>query len=383
MSDKKIDIDIFSSMKIENKSASLVKMDDCIRNNEPSSYIPSGTFTLDWITGRPGIRKAAIYSLIGDTGSLKSYLAGEFIRSITLYNQNKFNEPGVILLNDSESSYTPDWFEERGIESSNVMTCLFESMEDMTLYYVDFFKKYRSAIKSRTDNLSVYEYHEKIPILGLVFDTISAICSEDDYKEKNQFASAARLMSKFVRIVQTTLIPANIIALFIFQERSQIKQSIYEKEDINKTARGIRPARFDAQAMYQLKIRQKSEHVRYCKIKAAKNRLNSFNEGKECQLVVDLRDGINDIPVILEAAVDIGIVKKIGNNYVFPDSKEKIDPATTANRVWDEVKREVFGENYNPYIYTNRTLDMKIDNEPITDINEVEEDDISNVDELL
>ncbi len=381
---KKIDINLFSSNLKSKKPAILVKLSDCISNIDPSSYIPSGSFSLDWATGRPGIRKMSAYTLLGDSGTIKSYIAGEFIKGCINYNQATFNEPGIALVFDSESSYTPDWLEQRGIDPALIMTCKFFSIEEMATYYADFLDSYNKLIAERTKDIPFEDIHKNIPILCLVFDTISMICTDDDNKGSARQASAAVAMSKFVRILSNSLMSANMIILFAYQEKTQLKLTKYEKDDINKLARGIKPARFMSNAIYRMKLKKKSSQTRYCEVKMEKNRLNPQNEGKKSIVSVNLTKGINDVPAIIEAACEIGLLNPIGSRYVLPDSKKKLTALEAANIVWPDVKREVFGEQYNPYIFDPKALDIDDMDELFIDnkksMNEEDEEELSELD---
>ena len=372
---KKLGISIFNTIDIKN--GSFTPMDECIRNDVPDSYIPSGSFTLDYIIGRPGLRKNSSYVVVGPSGSTKSYLAGEFIRSITLYNQANFGEPGLILLYDAEQSYTPDWLELRKIPTGNIMTCDFDSLEAMRYYFTEFLPQYKKAIAPRIKDIPRPQIHKHVPILGIVIDTFSAVCSDADFDEKGQIAQAAQAISKVFRVFQRYTTELNIMVLSVFQEKSQFKRSPYEKDDLDKSARGIKPARFHSNITFKLSVQKKSETIRLCKIKGSKNRLNSLNEDKVTPVAVHLHNGIDDTEAIVAAAVEMGIAKKIGSNYIIDDTQTKYPPEVACERVWEKVKAEMFGPDYNPYVYTGNRFGLKLDGVHFIDANEEEEDELT------
>ncbi len=255
--------------------------------------IPTGSFAIDNLLGCGGLPVGRLIEIYGQESSGKSTLCLFF--AAQMQKQGK-----KIVYLDVEQSYDRRYAELIGVDTDKLIVSQPSSLEET-------FDILRAFVASGEVDL-------------IILDSVAALVPAADFEEgnleKDSMAVKARLMSKYLPVVNSEISKSNTICVFINQTRANIGVYYGPKD----TTPGGKALKFFASVRLSV---TKGEAIKsgdsqignVMKIVAKKNKVGfPFREA-----TVDLYygSGVDLIKDTFDAAVAAEVIEKTGNTYIF------------------------------------------------------------------
>lgn len=264
---------------------------DAKKKEAYGEVIPTTPFSLRNALGIGGFAKRKLYTIDGDTSAGKSTTAYDVIGNC----QKAYGD--MCLLIDKEDSYTTIYGEKLGIDNEKLVIATPDTLEDMYELLV-------SALQSG--------------LFGtIVVDSITSFAPKARYEGSVVMGIEARVNSDKMRMVMSALEKSNSALIFI----QQIRQSIGGMGDPT-TVSGGKAIPFYAHVRIRITRseidRENQQNV--MKFTVIKNKLAPpFKVGT---IIYNWETGFDLFSEIGELAIEFDIIKKIGNTYHFPETKD-------------------------------------------------------------
>lgn len=173
-------------------------------------YVPTGNLAVDWVIGRPGFPLGRVSEISGRYGSGKSSVV-----AMTIAAAQKAGM--VVIIFDTEHSYTPDWLERFGAKPSEIIPMPYPHLEGM-------FDNARHTISK----IAEINGDEKTPIL-IIIDSVSALptaaeMNMEDSSAPGQRAAHASAISRGLRQLSNLIWDRNVALVFLSQMKDDPSQ---------------------------------------------------------------------------------------------------------------------------------------------------------------
>lgn len=259
---------------------------------------PTGCFSLDHVFGCGGMPKGRVLEVFGEESSGKSTLA--------LYIASQVQKAGgIVAFIDAEFSFTRKYAEDLGIKCDDLILSQPSSGED------------------------AFDIIDKLAKTGevdlIIVDSVAALTPEAEIEGEigdANIALQARLLSKGLRVLTSTLGKTNTTILFINQMRSNVQSYGYGPK---KTTTGGKALKFYSSVRLEvkkLKTLKDSKDVAYgtvIGVSAVKNKVAA--PFRTAQLEIVFGKGINVKADEFEAALLADLITKKGNTYYYGEEK--------------------------------------------------------------
>lgn len=215
---------------------------------EDSLWIPSRNIYLNYTMGG-GIPYGKICEIFGGESSGKSLVAMDFGYAAQYLG-------GIVLWNDAEQAFDPNWAEQNGLDLDKVMLFPETSIEKISDWAADMAVTYRSRLRNNE------------PIL-LVTDSTAALDCETNinavqFDAKAEMGNRAKALYKYLRIRNQMFAELGITVIFINQLRKKV--GVTRFEDPDTTPGGDAMKFFASQRLAFFQKKQISEGVKENKI---------------------------------------------------------------------------------------------------------------------
>lgn len=215
---------------------------------EDSLWLPSRNIYLNYTMGG-GIPYGKICEIFGGESSGKSLVAMDFGYSAQYLG-------GVVLWNDAEQAFDPNWAEQNGLDLDNIYLYPETSIEKISDWAADMAITFRSRLKNNE------------PIL-LVTDSTAALDCEANinavqFDAKAEMGNRAKALYKYLRIRNQMFAELGITIIFINQLRKKVGATMFEDPDT--TPGGDAMKFFASQRMAFFQKKQITEGVKDNKV---------------------------------------------------------------------------------------------------------------------
>lgn len=293
-------------------------------------FISTQSLEVDALIGRPGIPLGRISEIKGWSGSGKSMLCCHLIAETQ-------KRGGTAVLIDTERSYTSDWAESIGVDTSQVLDIV-EGLEVESL---------ESALRAIHVILDAVDEKDEEPVL-IIVDSLSALATESELEadyDDQQPGIHARIMGKGMRKLTKGLFSKKVALVFVAQLREKIMSGGYGRPTSTIGGHAIF---FHCALSLEMKrvaaLKQGGEQVGLeSRIKVMKNKLGGipFTEG----LVKFYYDrGFDNVMSALDVAVKIGFVVATKGWYQLADGGKKFRESEWLDIVTDELLEKIRSE---------------------------------------
>lgn len=170
-------------------------------------YVSSQSFEVDALIGRPGIPLGRISEITGESGSGKSMLCCQLIAETQ-------KQGGTAVLIDTERSYTGEWAESLGVDTSKVL----DVVGQLNIISLE------SALRAIHIVLDAVDESDTDPVV-IIVDSLSALPTESELEadyDDLQPAVHAKLLSKGMRKLTDGLFAKKVALVFVSQLRDKV-----------------------------------------------------------------------------------------------------------------------------------------------------------------
>lgn len=188
---------------------------DIFLPSENTLHIPSSCLALNWQVGG-GLQYGKVTELFGYESTGKTLLAMDFGKSAQKLG-------GVVLWDDAEQSFNPDWAEKNGLDLTRIEVYDSNDIEGFSDWSMDMIRYYRSILTKNE------------PIL-LVCDSIAALDCADNIDGEQSSAKAemgnrAKAIYKMYRLRIEGYKKYGATVLMINQVRKKVGASLWEASE--------------------------------------------------------------------------------------------------------------------------------------------------------
>ena len=293
-------------------------------------WISTQSPILDYIIGGKGIPVGRLTEINGLISTGKSLLCQHIIAE----NQRR---GGISILVDSESAYDARFAERIGVNLDELVILQPDSLEDM-------FEEVNEIIdKVRAED-------SNIPLL-IVIDSVSALAPKGEVESdfgQAQIGLAARIISRAMRKLTTKIAAENVTLVLVTHLKYKIGGISFAGPQTVATG-GLA---LGYHATLRLKLENVAKIRKSNKIVGIQTRVTTVKSKitspyQSCYLYIYFDKGIDKDRAYIDAAEELGIIKKKGGWYSIEDEKfhvadfKKVDEKY---KIREKVDKEIYGE---------------------------------------
>jgi recombination protein RecA len=293
---KKEEISLEQVVKSINKKygeGSIVRLGDTISVKE--DCIPTGALSLDLALGLGGIPRGRVIEIYGPESSGKSTLALNIIK-----NCQRLGDVAAYI--DVENSMDIEYAKNVGVDVKNLLFSQPQSAEEGLGIMKDLVKSNKVGV--------------------IVLDSLAALAPQKEIDGEvgdQHIALQARLMSQTLRDVNGFISKTKTTVIFINQLRQKIGMVFGNPEETpgGKALKFYATVRIELRRKEAIKNKDGIHIGNRVKAKVVKNKAAA--PMREGYFEIIFGRGIRKISSIFEAALDLEVITKQGNNFVFKD----------------------------------------------------------------
>jgi len=260
-------------------------------------FVSTGSFSVDYVIGRPGIPLGRVTEIFGPYSSCKSSIVASIIGQCQARG-------GSAFLFDGEHSFTPDWVKLFNVDPERLILLQPLSIKDMFEQAAYICQAIRDSHSDKPfivaiDSLSSFPTPEELEILDPKY--------KEEGKAHFQMGLHARYVAKGLRILSNLIWDARVALLVV----SQLKDNPMNPYSGFKL--GGEACNFHAALQLKTVKLQKSETKIKVRIKAEKNKLSP--PFREAVFEFVFGQGIDDSLTFAEVAEELKLVTKKGGGW--------------------------------------------------------------------
>jgi recombination protein RecA len=330
----------------------IIKLDK--REEVKLDVIPTGALSLDLALGVMGIPKGRITEIFGGESSGKSTLCMSIAKNAQLNGD-------LVCYIDLENAFDTKYAKQIGLDISS----------DKLLI---------SQPNSGDEALTILEKFIETKKFGLIIiDSVAAMAYDEEFKGEitdNHMGIAARKMSQALRMLTAKINKANVAVIFINQIRDKIGVMGFGDPTTTPGGRALKfysSIRIKISRITSVKNKDDVAIGNHVKAKIVKNKCAvPFLEG---EFDIIFGRGIKRISAIIEVAIDVEVITKVGNTFMFEDKELCVGRNNIAKVLIDNKEMLAKIERLSIDKYLNNINDMtEVENvEEKEEIDEAEE----------
>ena len=265
-------------------------------SNSEIEVIKTGSLVLDNTIGIGGFPKGRIIEIFGNESSGKSTIALQAVKEC-------INNNGNVAYIDAENSLDNNYLKSLGIDTDKLLIANPEYGEQA---------------------FTIVDALAKTNMMDLiVIDSVAALVPKSDMDssiEDQSMGTHARMMSKGLKMIQSSIYKSNTCVIFI----NQIREKIGVMFGNNETTTGGRALKFFSSLRLDVK---RSELIKYgnsvigikSKITVVKNKVSI--PFKSCFVDIFFNKGFDYKKEIIDFAIQYDIINKSGSWFYYKDTK--------------------------------------------------------------
>jgi recombination protein RecA len=259
--------------------------------------VSTGCLSLDIALGVGGVPRGRIIEIFGPEASGKTTLSQHIVAEVQKLG-------GIAAFVDAEHALDPEYAEKIGVNINS----LFISQPDTGEQALDIVETL-----VRSNGVDV-----------IVVDSVAALTPKAEIEGEmgeHHMALQARLMSQALRKLAGIISKSHTILIFINQIRHKIGVFFGNPETTTggNALKFYSSVRIEVRRAAQIKQGEKFIGNRV-KAKIVKNKVAA--PFRACEFDIMYNEGISISGDVLDTATEMGIIKKSGNSYTYPDKKE-------------------------------------------------------------
>jgi len=292
------------------------------------SFISTGSFSVDYVVGRPGLPLGRLTEIYGPFSSGKSSVVASLIGSCQARG-------GKAVLFDGEHSFTPQWVDTFKVQNDKLLVAQPATIRDMfeqAAYLADNISKssFEGPVVLAIDSLSSFPTPEELEFLN----------AKDDDKRGDRPGSLglhARYFSKGLRVL-SNLVWNSQICLVVVSQLKENPMNPYQGFKIGGQATNFHAA-------VQLKTSKVGKHEDRIRVKvtAVKNKVAPPFRSATYDIVFG--QGIDDSLCFAKVGMDLGLVKKKGAGWYDIGDGKGIRAETIIEKIGLEIYKQTFAES--------------------------------------